>query len=386
MSDKRLDPSTNTTSDSAAEPSATRPSCVWAMLAYIAGDNRLSAEGLRDIEEMCSIGASENVYVAVEIDTFGDWNGSIRYEITKPQWNGRSYRMVVERLPERDSSNAEIFLNFARWVGTDYPAKHRLLAVWGHGEGFKGRGRAAAQDRSGSSLTIPQLARALRRAEPQLGRVSILGFDACSIAILEVAHELCDVADYLVGSQAVVPGNGWSYDSVLHQMRLEPDPKQLAEGIVKLFVDMYRTGPEPATQSAIDLQKIPAASDALQGLGETLARGLPNHRSEIFLARDRTQTYEDFWDHIDIIDFCDSLVVTFEEPAIREAVARLRESVRASVIHADGHHPLVARSNGLSMWFPRDPWQYFSHRGDYLQLRGCSAGTGWVRFLDALHA
>ncbi|MCF6155925.1 MAG: hypothetical protein E3K36_11880 [Candidatus Brocadia sp.] len=54
----------------------------WAFLAYIAGDNNLSNAGLEDIQELCDEGASVQVHVGVEIDTYGEHTRSIRYEIT----------------------------------------------------------------------------------------------------------------------------------------------------------------------------------------------------------------------------------------------------------------------------------------------------------------
>lgn len=74
------------------------------LLLYIAGDNDLSEAGLRDIAELCEQGASENLYVGVEIDTRGEHTGSIRYEITELEVDesGKkaAYRTVIERLNE----------------------------------------------------------------------------------------------------------------------------------------------------------------------------------------------------------------------------------------------------------------------------------------------
>ncbi|HLP13390.1 MAG TPA: hypothetical protein VK177_15740, partial [Flavobacteriales bacterium] len=56
----------------------------WSLLAYIAGDNDLSNEGLSDITEMCAEGSSPTMHVGVQIDTEGDFDGVVRYEITEP--------------------------------------------------------------------------------------------------------------------------------------------------------------------------------------------------------------------------------------------------------------------------------------------------------------
>ena len=65
----------------------------WALLVYIAGDNDLSDAGLRDIEEMCGAGSLEKyLHVGVEIDTYGEHTGSIRYEITEPDYKDKAHR------------------------------------------------------------------------------------------------------------------------------------------------------------------------------------------------------------------------------------------------------------------------------------------------------
>jgi hypothetical protein len=58
----------------------------WGIYTYIAGDNNLSDAGLIDIREMERAGASKDVHVAVQIDTAGEHDGSVRYEITEPDF------------------------------------------------------------------------------------------------------------------------------------------------------------------------------------------------------------------------------------------------------------------------------------------------------------
>ncbi len=79
----------------------------WGFLIYIAGDNNLSDAGLEDIQELCDEGSSDHVHVGVEIDTYGEHTGSIRYEITEPDWTGKAHRTVIQRLPEKDSASVK---------------------------------------------------------------------------------------------------------------------------------------------------------------------------------------------------------------------------------------------------------------------------------------
>ena len=158
------------------------PAKQWTMLAYIAGDNNLSDNGLDDIQEMCDMGASRAAHVGVQIDTKGEHDGAIRYEITPPDPTGVAHRVVIERLPEPDSGNPEVLYEFLQWGLRRYPARRRLVVVWNHGAGFRTARRDIAFDDYGTSLDMTELQRALRRAG--LGprnKLAILGFDACLI-------------------------------------------------------------------------------------------------------------------------------------------------------------------------------------------------------------
>ena len=95
----------------------------WAMYVYIAGDNNLSSAGLADISEMESAGASKDVHVAVQIDTAGECEGSIRYEISIPDFAGKSHRTVIQRLEEQNTGNPKFLTDFAKWA-TDRPIGH----------------------------------------------------------------------------------------------------------------------------------------------------------------------------------------------------------------------------------------------------------------------
>ena len=48
-----------------------------------------------------------------------------------------------------------------------------------------------------------------------MGKVDVLAFDACLMQMAEVAYEVKDLADYVVGSEETEPGPGYPYDPFL---------------------------------------------------------------------------------------------------------------------------------------------------------------------------
>ena len=207
----------------------------WCLNIYIAGDNDLSDAGLEDVEELCQVGATENTHVGVEIDTYGEHTGSIRYEITEKDWTGRAHRTVIERLPERDSGDPVTLREFLRWGSKRYPCDKRLVVMWSHGAGFRAPKRDVAYDDYGSSLAMPEIRFSLSQAGfgPN-NQIAILGFDACLMSMLEVVNEFCGYVEYVVGSQELEPGDGWPYDQVLGRANSDPEPEDLAKSIVEM--------------------------------------------------------------------------------------------------------------------------------------------------------
>src|SRR5262245_21304380 len=136
----------------------------WAFLAYIAGDNNLSDNGIEDIAEMAAVGTSRSSYAGVQIDTEGEHDGSVRYEISQPDETGEAHRVVSERLPETDSGNPEPLLGFLNWGFKGYPARNTVTVVWNHGAGFRTVRRDIAFDDYGSSLDMNELKSAFTRA------------------------------------------------------------------------------------------------------------------------------------------------------------------------------------------------------------------------------
>ena len=359
----------------------------WSFLAYIAADNNLSDYGLIDIQELCDAGTNKNVHAAVQIDTEGEHDGSIRYEISAPDFEGNSHRTVIARLAESDSGNPRVLKNFVSWGLKRYSADKRLLVVWNHGSGFRQPGRARRRDIAfddfGTSLDMPEVTDALSRAGITPARkLSILGFDACLMNMLEVADHFSGHADFLVGSQQTEPGDGWPYNQVLSGMQGNPSALALAQHIVSRYIASYkRDGQANVTQSAIDLSKTGAAVKAYGSFGKALKATLPGSRQKVRNLRRIVQSYEyaDYVDAVHLARLAKSLVTA----AVSTATAA---AVKAAVAANGKYGPSVQDSNGLSIWFPTSANQYEQYRAKYLQLKCNQGKNGWIDFLDAYFA
>jgi hypothetical protein len=359
----------------------------WTMLAYIAGDNNLSDNGIEDIAEMAAKGTNAKTYAGVQIDTEGEHDGSVRYEISVPDATGHAHRTVIDRLPESDSGNPQVLLNFLNWGLGRYPAKNTIAVVWNHGAGFRTVRRDIAFDDYGTSLDMNELQRALMRAGLGPNRkLAILGFDACLMNMLEITHHLRKVTRYVVGSQETEPGDGWPYDLVLAAMNRNPTPATMARKIVREYMRSYRTvGDSNITQSAIRTDRTEAAVQAWSRLGNALVAALPSERGKINVARTKVQSYE-YPDYVDAIHLADLLAKGTANATVRSRAKAFSAAVAKCIVDNDSEGASVSHSNGLTIWYPPEKAQYLAFRGKYTAMDFHATGPGWVNFLDTLHA
>lgn len=363
------------------------PAKQWMMLAYIAGDNNLSDNGLEDIQEMCDVGASRGTHVGVQIDTEGEHDGAIRYEISAPDPTGDAHRVVIERLDEPDSGNPEVLFEFLQWGLKRYPARRRLVVVWNHGAGFRTTRRDIAFDDYGSSLDMTELQRALRRAG--LGarnKLAILGFDACLMSMLEIVYQLRNETEFIVGSQQTEPGDGWPYDQVLKAMNGGPSAEQMARQIVLRYMRACRAaGDSNVTQSAVATRRVEPAVRAWSRLGDALAGAVAAEGPAIRRVRSLVQAYE-YPDYVDAVHAARLFRRLTKNAAVRARARAFESAVRRCVIASRREGGAVRESHGLTIWFPPDRRQYLEYRAKYTAMDFSERYSGWVRFLDALHS
>ena len=358
----------------------------WGFLVYIAGDNNLSDAGLEDIQELCNEGSSNKVHVGVEIDTYGEHTGSIRYEITEPDWFGDAHRAVIERLPEKDSGDPETLRSFLKWGLERYNANNYIIVIWNHGAGFRSVRRDIGYDDFGSSLDMPEIEDAFKRSGigPQ-NKIAILGFDACLMNMIEIANHFGDYVEILVGSQETEPGDGWPYDKVLKQIKRSSGSANLAKGIVSEYIKDYKNnGVFNVTQSAVEIKKTDDAIRALNDLGNLLAANISSYFDDLKRIRISSQTFY-MADYVDLVHLAKLISKNINEDSIIKAANAVIKTTSSCIIKSENLGEVVKDANGLSVWFPINSPLYYNYRSKYLSLKCNSQNSGWVKFLDAYH-
>ena len=160
--------------------------------------------------------------------------------------------------------------------------------------------------------------------------------DACLMAMVEIAYQVKNSTEYLVGSQQTEPNEGWPYDRVLKVLATNPalSPGQLSEAIVTQYLASYGIN-AGVTMAAINLAEIETLSSAIDDMGKALSTALRDSaaRTAIVTARAQVQEYEPPYDqYCDLADLCDLLEKHVGRADVKAACKSVSAAVRNSVI------------------------------------------------------
>ncbi len=193
--------------------------------------------------------------------------------------------------------------------------------------------------------------------------ISLLGMDACLMAMVEVGYLARKHVDYMVASQEVELANGWDYFNICKELSEKSLSSQaLAQSIVRSYENFYKNKIQFYTQSAIDLGKMDELKRSLDALVSSV---------KVCSASDKTFVEESIrkarrsclqfsaHSYIDLSSFCKEfghLIDARKNKSksvadVRKHISNVLKAVDTTVIaNAVGKNLMDAR--GLSIYFP----------------------------------
>ena len=269
----------------------------WTVIIYVAADNDLNFFAWKNIKQMEQIGSNSHLNIVIQLSEWGKHKPTQRYVVEKNHL--LKCKLGNKKL---NSGSPNTLINFCSWAIQTYPAQNYALILWNHGTGaieptfvknvkvsdlftFNPSNNMLELDRtvgffdyidSGekeilehrgicfdeshrSYITNQQLDSALNTiCNTYLhGKFSLIGFDACLMSMIEIAHIAKKYARVMVGSQEVELGGGWNYSNVLRPfLNHSPSQIELAQHTVRSYQQTYGKLTNDFTQSAIDLDRI----------------------------------------------------------------------------------------------------------------------------------
>lgn len=215
------------------------------VLVYLAGDNSLKGFVMKDIDEMLKGMESVNSSLCNLLVYVDDGNTPQLIRVGKTDKN-RVTKEIIKEYPDQNSVNVSVMKDVLSTAFEYYPAENYGLVLWSHGDGWLPYKRKAAtrwwgEDTSEGDdyMNISELHDALKVA-PHLDYIL---FDACFMASVEVAYELRDCADYILGSPTEIPGPGAPYQDVAPAMFVEGNAAiNIANAYCEYYIGLYNGG------------------------------------------------------------------------------------------------------------------------------------------------
>lgn len=391
----------------------------WTIIIYIAADNDLRGFAARNIKQMASIGSNANVNICVElhIRIAGNKKISRRYYIEPNQvlhMNGDD--PLSQRL---DSGDGKTLIGCCDWAIRNYPAENYALILWNHGTGIcepmtgriinsnelftfnpainkfelnrsigffdalnninpENRG-ICWDDSSGNYISNQKLVHALDtvcRNNLHGGKFAIIGFDACLMAMLEVASLVKPYARIMIGSEEVEMGTGWNYQLAFQSLQSQaPDLYTLARNIVDAYQRTYNKVNNDYTLSAVNLDIIQPVENNVHTVATLLIECLKKQKNNSIKAAINASLHKDFCTHfdepsyIDLHHFYTNLLTHMVfSPSDTNEVMQLKNQLRQAltqgctlikgVVLANTVGENVQKAKGLAIYFPENRIHY----------------------------
>lgn len=276
------------------------------VLVYMSGENNLTQDSAYpnesyladDLEEMLegSYLLSNGQHLIAFIDSVGKNNKPHIVEIA----NGKATE-VYSFDSEFHASDPVKFREIVKWTIDNYPSNDYSLVLWGHATGWaisndtiassRKLTRAYGQDKGWDNnssekwMNITQMAKALEG----LPKFKYIFADCCCFMCVESAYELRNVADYLIGSPAEIPGEGAPYHILLQKLFSQSSTfyKEICDTYYDFFMEAYQTPPYSDNSSnsyligysvplsAIDLSKMDNLAQATNQVLKSFATNNP---------------------------------------------------------------------------------------------------------------
>jgi len=257
------------------------PERKWTIMVFMNGKNNLEVAGLYNVNQMENIGSTKDMNIVVElgrmkgqegdVDMDGDWTGARRILVKKDKDSDKITSPTVATTETVDMGDYKRVVDFVTWSKKAYPAKKYMLILWDHGTGWLDPQQKKKEmpskgisfdDETGNYIRTQQIGQILKES----GKVDILAYDACLMQMGEVAFEVKDYTEVIVGSEETVPGYGFPYGIFLGV--LAKNPGMSAEELGSITVDAFKLFYDKVKKSA---QLSAIRSSKLDTLGAKLA-------------------------------------------------------------------------------------------------------------------
>lgn len=336
----------------------------WTILVYMAADNNLWPNAVRNINEMesAAIPSGTEIIVQTDMPEYSDYPGCQRRRIRR-DYSPYIMSTVLEDLGTVNSGDPNTLKDFINWGFQKYPAQRKMVVIWGHGDNwFKSDNwKWICPDEDAEDL-ISVSEGELKQALTGIPHLDILLFDACSMQSLEVLAEVMHAADIVIGSEEQVPSAGFPYQEIV-PLFADLDAETVATQICQKYLDSYPPGGShnpygfvlPVTCSAIRTSALSAFYETWKSF--FLSREIHFFPSSLAAVREKLWEMNTAYNDVDVGELLSELQAIYSWPWENPLLDTLVQKWEACVV-TSGSLDIDHNVGSAAVWFPRHQQHY----------------------------
>jgi len=347
----------------------------WTIMVYISADDVLANFAVESLKQL-KRAAGKGIVAVAQFDANRQRNArQFAFDGSGRESSSIETDKVGSIPGPVNMTAAKTLTKFVNFATKKYPAKHYGLMLWGHGpellfDDEVPRKTAASSRRyfTANSLRLAlEKTKLVQNQSRKFGpRLDIIGIDACSMSLVEVASELEGCASYLIASQDEVPDASFPYDQLINRSRpLAGNAAGISRIVPKVYKEAFQNyiatlanGQRGITLSSLNLKKIGTIKAPLRQLASALLKSSTDQvlRKQILHARSRSHDFE-FGLFVDLFDFCKQLhSARHGNRELKVACENVRDAIEGPkskcVIANQKNGKNSDRCHGLSIYFP----------------------------------
>jgi hypothetical protein len=350
----------------------------WTFAVYVAADNSLEPYWeSTTLPFLQAVPASDDVNLVALLDM----KSTSGIEVVKVS---ESTVTTVETYAEMDTGDPATLTWWIDRATTLWPSTYFAMSLWDHGFGWQ---FICSDDTSESSINMPELESAITDAGDM---IDVLAFDACNMAMAEVAYALAltDLVQFMVASEEYGPGDGLPLDDILTTLVNEPtmSPGDFASVMVDEWGSHYgKTNGGRMTLASIDIAEFDARMGNFNSWSARMMDMLPTYQDYYENAVQKSHAMTAIPYFVDLYDLAYHLLDESDitDATLRTLTAQIQSDVQAYVADFWGG-PKMGDCGGVTLfWADSGDWYWYG--ADYLETQ-FSTDTGWGAFLEEINA
>ncbi len=243
----------------------------WTVLCFFNGNCDLESDIENNMSALENVGSDEKINFVAQMAKGSDDGKAERVFLKKPGWLGfKKNSRVMEELGKTNMAHPQVLKDFVTWGMKEFPAKHYMLIMNGHGMGFVG---SMPDEKSDDIMLTPELQSAMDAVAKETGKkIDILGMDSCLMANAETAYALKNSTDFLVGSEEVLFTGNWDYSEMGSKMKEKVNAGELTVADTLKAMMESQHNYKLLTTSIIDCRDMPGFADRLKDFSDKLIK------------------------------------------------------------------------------------------------------------------